>query len=90
MLTLAVRDTNGQNYVIAPFWIPNQAKWMFRYILLEAVPTLFGNSFCLKVKSFVSDSDEQLCNMIDLAVASTFRNALRLPCGHLKSIFLSM
>jgi len=81
MLTVTVRDTNGDTFVVARFWIPNQAKWMFRYILLEASPKLFGQMFCSKVKSFVSDGDEQLIKMIDLSIAKFYTNAQRIPCS---------
>jgi hypothetical protein len=81
MLTITVRDRHGSTYVVGRFWIPNQRRWMFRYILFEAIPTLFGDTFCQNVRAIVSDGDIHLTTTIDDACRRTFPNAIRRPCS---------
>jgi len=80
LFTLTVRDRHGNTYVVAWFWIPNQRKWMFRYIFLEAIPKLFGISFCQKVRAIVSDGDPQLVSCIESAIEIHYRKAIHIDC----------
>lgn len=80
LLTVTVKDAFGLTSVILSFWIPNQRTWMFKYVLLEILPKIFGSQFCLKVKAIISDGDKQLIRSIELSIDRYYRNAIRLPC----------
>ena len=80
LLTVTVKDAFGLTSVVLSFWIPNQRTWMFRYILLEVIPKLFGEDFCIKVRAIISDGDRQLIRSIELAIAKFYLHAVRLPC----------
>ena len=81
LLTITVKDSSGKTYVVARFWIPNQRVWMFKYILFEAIPTLFGLKICRKIRSIVSDGDPHLIKMIDAAIKVIYTRAVRVPCS---------
>ena len=77
ILTITVHDRHGCTYVLGRFWIPNQRTWMFWYISLDAVPTLFGNTFCENVCAIVSDGGIHLIRTIDHAIKNFFPNVKR-------------
>ena len=80
LMTVTVKDSFGQTYVIVSFWIPNQKTWMFRYVLMESIPRMVGRDVCLNVRAIISDGDRQICRAIDVAIQTYYCNAIRLPC----------
>ena len=81
LLTISIRDRFGKAYVIARFWIPNQKRLLFRYIMMDAFPKLLGSKCCQLVKAIVCDGDAQLEEVIHNAIdALVFPNAIHRPC----------
>lgn len=81
LLTISIRDRFGKAYVIARFWIPNQKRWLFRYIMMDTFPKLLGSKCCQLVKAIVCDGDAQLEEAIYNAIDSlVFPNAIHRPC----------
>ena len=80
LLTATVKDSFGRTTVILRLWVPNQKAWMFKYVLLVVIPQLLGKEFCLRVRVIVTDGDSVLINMVELAIATVYVNARRLPC----------
>jgi hypothetical protein len=42
-LTITSKNTLGKTIVVLRLFIPNEKKWMFRYVLMVAIPNLLGN-----------------------------------------------
>ena len=81
LFTVTVRDSQGKTTVVARIWIPNQKKFMFRFVLFEVIPNLFGHDMCTKVRVFVSDGDIHQTSILDLAIERLYKNAVRIPCA---------
>ena len=71
----------SNRYLVARFWIPNQMKWMFHYIFLEAIPKLYGMSFSNKGHAIVIDCDTQLVSCIESAIYSHYKTAVHINCS---------
>ena len=81
LFTVTVRDSQGKTTVVARIWIPNQKKFMFRFVMFEVIPNLFGHDMCTKVRVVVSDGDIHQTSILDLAIERLYKNAVRIPCA---------
>ena len=79
-LTVTTKDSFGKTIVVLRLWIPNQQKWIFRYVMLVVIPQMFGRRFCDQVKAIVTDGDPHLISIIDLSIQRIFKSAKRKQC----------
>lgn len=79
-LTVTTKNTLGKTVVVLRLFIPNESKWMFRYVLMVAIPNLLGKDICKKVRSIITDGDPQLCEIVDYAIQNLYTNAKRRRC----------
>ena len=81
LLTISTKDSFANTKVILRMWIPNERVWVFKFILNEVFPKMFGNPYCRRIQGIVSDGDIHLTKTIDNAIKTTFPNATRVPCS---------
>lgn len=79
-LTVTVKNSFGKTFVVLRFFIPNQQVWMFRYVLMVAIPNLLGKDICSQINIIVTDGDPQLCQIVDLAILQLYTSAKRRRC----------
>jgi hypothetical protein len=81
LLTIAAKDGYGNVHVILRAFIPNEQRWLFRWLFQTAVPSLLGRQVCDKVKLIVTDGDAQEIDQLNKALRTTFKSARHRLCG---------
>ena len=81
LLTLSVKDSDGNVMVVVRCFAPNERSWLFRWLFQEALPVLLGTQTLRLVKLVMTDGDSQEMTQVDYAIATYFVNAVRSRCG---------
>ena len=81
LLTLSVKDSDGNVMVVVRCFAPNERSWLFRWLFQEALPVLLGTQTLRLVKLVMTDGDSQEMAQVDYAIATYFVNAVRSRCG---------
>jgi hypothetical protein len=81
LLTVTARDSFGRTVVVLRIWIPNQQKWIFRYVLFTVIPNMIGKQYCTRVNTFCTDGDPQMISIIDESMRFLYTRAVRRRCG---------
>jgi MULE transposase domain len=81
LLTLSVKDSNGNVIVVVRCFAPNERSWLFRWLFQEAIPVLLGKDTLQLVKLIMTDGDSQEMTQVDYAIDRFFVNAIRTRCG---------
>ena len=81
ILTISGRDTHGKLFIILRAFLPNEKAWVFCWIFLLVVPTLFSSYVLSQVKAIITDDCPQEFIQIDNARKTIFKNVLCIQCG---------
>ena len=81
LLTISGRDTHGKMFIILHAFLPNERAWVFCWIFLLVIPTLFPSHVLSQVKAIITDGCPQEFTQIDYARKTILKNALRIRCG---------
>ena len=81
LLTLSVKDSDGNVMVVVRCFAPNERSWLFRWLFQEALPVLLGTQTLRLVKLVMTDGDSQEMAQVDYAIATYLVNAVRSRCG---------
>ena len=81
LITLAGMDANRKMFPIARAYVPNQKRWVFRYIFEYAFPRLVGREVLTMVQVIVTDGDSNETQQLDESLEKYYCNAKRIRCG---------
>ena len=81
MLTISGRDTHGKKFIMLPVFLPNEIAWVFHWIFLLVIPTLFSSYVLSQAKVIIPNGCPQDFIQIDHARKIIFKNALHIRCG---------
>jgi MULE transposase domain len=81
LLTLSVKDSDGNVIVVVRCFAPNERSWLFRWFFQEALPLLLGPEALKMVNLIMTDGDSQEMAQVDYAIDTFFVNAVRTRCG---------
>jgi hypothetical protein len=81
LITITVKDSNGNVIVVIRCLAPNERSWVFRWLLQEALPPLIGKETLARVQVVITDGDPQEMTQVDYAIMEFFLNAIRVRCG---------
>jgi hypothetical protein len=82
LLTLSVKDADGNAMVVVRYFAPNERSWLFRCLFQEALPVLLGAQTLQLVKLAMTDGDsKEMLTQVDYAIATYFVNAVHSRCG---------
>lgn len=70
LLTLSVKDSDGNVMVVVRCFAPNERSWLFRWLFQEALPVLLGTQTLRLVKLVMTDGDSQEMAQVDYAIAT--------------------
>ena len=82
MLNTSGRDTHGKMFIILRVFLPNEIAWVFCWIFLLVIPTLFPSYVLSQGKEIITDGCPQEFTHIDHARKTIFKNALRIQCRY--------
>jgi hypothetical protein len=82
LLQMVGRDSNGKAYTVLQIFMPNKTASFYRWVFLEALPLLLGESNLSKINLILSDGDSQEFNAIDKGIFKYFKNAKRGRCAY--------
>ncbi len=82
LLTFSSRLSIGKQIVWMRIFIPNQQRFSFRWVFLEAFPKLVSKWLMECVLFFMKDGDPQQRNEILSAMKTVFVNASERTCGY--------
>jgi hypothetical protein len=82
LLQMVGRDSNGKAYTVLRIFMPNETASFYRWVFLEALPLLLGESNLSKINLILSDGDSQEFNAIDEGIFKFFKNAKRGRCAY--------
>ena len=68
LLTLSVKDSDGNVIVVLRCFAPNERSWLFRWLFQEALPVLLGKDTLELVKLIMTDGDSQEMTQVDYAI----------------------
>jgi len=80
LLTLSVKDFDGNVMIVVRCFAPNEQSWLFRWLFQEALPVLLGTQTLRLVKLVMTDGDSQEMTQVDYAIATYFVNAVSSRC----------
>jgi hypothetical protein len=76
LLTVTGKTSDNQVFTVLRCWIPNEQAWIFRWLLLHALPTILGKDIN-RINTIISDGDSQeiaqINNMIDVVMTQAHR-----------------
>ena len=76
-----IRDSNGKYIPILKIFLPNQKRWIFRWVFQNAIPSLLGKSLLQSVQAMISDGDTDMYSQFDAAIPEFYPNVKRLRCA---------
>jgi hypothetical protein len=80
LLTITGKTSDNQVFTIVRCWVPNEQGWVFRWLLLHALPTLLGKDI-YRINVIISDGDSQEIAQINNLIDVVMTTARRLRCG---------
>ena len=82
LLTLSVKDSDGNVMVVVRCFAPNEGSWLFHWLFQEVLPVLLGTQTLRLVKLVITDGDSQEMAQVDYAIIATyFVNSVHSRCG---------
>ena len=79
LLTLSVKDSDGNVMVMVRCFAPNERSWLFHWLFQEVRPVLLGTQKVQLVELVMTDGDFQEMTQVDYTIATYFVNAV---CSH--------
>jgi hypothetical protein len=70
LLTLSVKDSDGNVTVVVRCFAPNERSWLIRWLFQKALPVLKGAQALQLVKLVMTDGDSQEMSQVDYAICS--------------------
>ena len=81
LFLLVIRDSQAKYIPILKIFLPNQKRWIFRWVFQNAIPSLLGKESLNKVQIMISDGDTDMYSQFDNAREQYYPNSWRLLCA---------
>jgi hypothetical protein len=79
-LTFTGKTSDNEIYTILRCFVPNEQGWIFRWLLLTALPTILGKDIA-RIQMVISDGDSQEITQINNLIESLMTQARRQRCA---------
>jgi hypothetical protein len=79
-LTMTGKTSDNEIFTILRCFVPNEQAWVFRWLLLHALPIILGKDLS-RVQMIISDGDSQEIAQINTMIELVMKQALRQRCG---------
>jgi hypothetical protein len=80
MITITIKDSNGNVIAVIRCFAPNERSWTFRWLFQEALSALLREHALLNVRVIITHGDSQEMTQLDYAIDRFFTNAIRVRC----------
>lgn len=81
LLLLIGKDSNSKTFTILRALLPNQQKWIFRWVFCSLLPSLYDKDVLSRIRLFITDGDAQEIDQLNDAIDTFFPQVLRMRCG---------
>jgi hypothetical protein len=80
LLTVTGKNSDNEIFRVMHCWVPNEQSWIFRWLLLYALPTLLRKDMS-RITLILSDGDSQEIAQINNLIDVLLNQAHRIRCG---------
>ena len=81
LLLLIGKDSNSKTFTVLWALLPNQQKWVFRWVFCSLLPSLYDKETLSRIKLFITDGDAQEIAQLNDAIDMFFPQVQRMRCG---------
>jgi hypothetical protein len=81
LLTISGKDSRNQMFNVCRAFVPNQKRWVFRYLFEYALPKLVGRDALKYVNLICTDGDSNEIQQLEESMVKYLPNAIRIRCG---------
>lgn len=76
------RDSNGKAFIIIKIFMPNETASFYRWVFLDAIPSMLGKNNLLRTNFIITDGDSQEINAVNESFFLYFSNTIHDRCGY--------